>query len=187
MDANQKTPGHSQQQSGQPLNDDQKKIFLEEYKEAATLHRLHITLMFGQTSVFLAASWGLLNVVAETNPAPDINILRLIPLIGLIVTAVFFVISERAFIYSFTARERAKEIELFLGFSLYTNTPKPKQQISGIYVVRFLYVVGLFIWVVLFAKACGVDLLLIGVGAIVIVLICLLKNRFRHVIGMTKS
>lgn len=97
---------------------------IDEYKEAGALHRLHITLLFGQITVYLAANAGMFKVAIE-NQSNGVKLL--VSFMGIIMTLVFWIITTRAAKFMEKARDRAKDIEKEIGFELYTKGPSEQQ------------------------------------------------------------
>ena len=118
---------------------------LEEFREAGQVHRLHVTLMFGQVTVFLAASAGLLHTllgdVTQTSA-------RLIGGVGILVSFVFLVHHERVYAYSLAARQRATHLQKDLGLILYQDPPRPTLlPVRATTASRVLYVAAGLFWI----------------------------------------
>lgn len=119
---------------------------IEEYKEAGALHRLHITLMFGQMTVYLAASAGLIQVLTKEVP-PLIPVQIVLSLIGIALSIIFWIVTERAAKFLHSARNRAMEIEKQLELSLYSSGPSRENSVlTATNATRLLYLSGILGW-----------------------------------------
>jgi hypothetical protein len=129
------------------MDPDRQKALLEEYKEAGQFHRLHITLLFGEITVYLAASGALLHFLSS-KPAPSLATLA--GLLGTFISIAFFVISERANDYSQSARRRAIEVENELGLSLFHHNSLRRAALGGWATAtnagRAVYIAGFVLW-----------------------------------------
>jgi hypothetical protein len=96
---------------------------LEEFREAGQAHRLHVTLMFGQITVFLAASAGLLHTLLGDVSQASARLLG--AAVGILISFVFLVHHERVYAYSFAARQPATRLQEDLGLTLYQDPPRP--------------------------------------------------------------
>lgn len=120
--------------------------FTDEYREAGALHRLHITLLFGQMTVYLAATAGLFKVALENQDQAN-GVQILVSFIGIILSSVFWIIMERAAEFLHYSRRRAVEIEKKLQFELYQRGPSGvKKYFTAINATRGLYIAGLILW-----------------------------------------
>ncbi|MCP4315604.1 MAG: hypothetical protein GY789_06180 [Hyphomicrobiales bacterium] len=91
---------------------------IDEYKEASHYHRLHITLLFGQLTVYLGVSGALINFVTKDS-GPEGLMLTLIGVFGCIISFVFLIQHERVYASSYSARSRAEYIQHLLDLELY--------------------------------------------------------------------
>jgi hypothetical protein len=119
---------------------------LEEYKEAATAHRLQNTLLIGELTVFLGATAALLNI-AFSAPLPTTLVRIVLALVGLVLSCAFFIIGKRAADFNHAYRDRAAKLEEELGFLLYSRRPRPRW--SATYATYVLYITGILIWLAL--------------------------------------
>ena len=123
---------------------------LEELREAGQNHRLHVTLMFGQITVFLAASGGLLSALLGT---VNSTTSRMIGAVGMLVTFVFLVHHERVYAYSLSARDRAIRLQDALGLNLYRDPPRPVVlPIRATTASRMLYLTASIFWAFVLAR-----------------------------------
>ena len=115
---------------------------LAEYKEATAEERLNAGLLFGELTVYLAVTGGLIQVVASK---PQLLYWMCIP--GIVISVAFWVIAERCGDFAVAARNRAKNLEEYLGFFLYRSVPKPKirgcTRING---TRWIFAFGFISW-----------------------------------------
>ncbi len=130
------------------MNDDDKK--LAEYKEAAAEERLNAGLLFGQLTVYLASTGGLIQVVTSK---PH---LYLLALAGILLSIAFYIIGERCGDFAHAARNRAKELESSLGFKLYSSAPAAKiRHATRINASRLIFICGLAGWFVVLIRSMG--------------------------------
>lgn len=128
------------------LDEIEKKI--EEFKESAINHRHHNTLMLAQTTVFLAATGVLLNTIATQLIIEPYS--SIIKVFGIILSLVFFIISERSADFSHASRNRATELQEELDFSLFNHKSLRKPQfMAAIDATRILYASFCLSWIFL--------------------------------------
>jgi hypothetical protein len=108
-----------------------KNLLLEQLREAGQSHRLHVTLMFGQMTVFLAAAGGILS--QSVNQELPTASARVLSGLGVLVCAVFLVHHERMYDHSFRARASAMDAQAKLGIVVYHHSSS-----DGSRVPRFL-------------------------------------------------
>jgi hypothetical protein len=134
------------------LDDNTHKALVEEFKEAGLYHRLHVTLMFGQITVFLGASGGLLHRLT-TSPKLDPLLTAVLALFGALISYLFLVLHERVYTYSMRARDRASSIQPLLGLDLYRYEETRWKWGRGHASTwtRALYVAALVVWMGVFA------------------------------------
>lgn len=127
---------------------------LEEYREAGLMHRLHITLIFGQTTIFLAAFGLVAQLLFGAADLPSIRI-RLLAGVGALVTFVLLVQHQRQYRYSEQSRARAIDIQNRLdkdGLGPYGESPLDRWlPVSAGNAARGLYLVALAGWALLLA------------------------------------
>jgi hypothetical protein len=109
---------HAQPSAVPELSAERRAALLEQSSECGQSHRLHVTLMFGQMTVFLAAIAGTLSqVLGNANLSPLGT--RIAAAIGCFVSLVFLVHHERMYRHSFQARSQAAEAHRQLGIAVY--------------------------------------------------------------------
>lgn len=133
---------------------DQDEKYLEEFKEAATFHRLQNTLLLGQTTIFLAANAGLLSII--TNDPPLNNAIQFgLQITGILFAILMWVIADRAYQYSDAARVRAGVVGEKLGFTIYKKWVVPKSRIMPAAVaMKLFYILGGIGWVLFLIFNC---------------------------------
>lgn len=95
---------------------DEYEALLSEYKEALADVRLHSGLMFGELTVYLAASGVLLQIKSKGTLPCGAEVL------GVILSLAFYVLHEGFGDFVHVARRRARELEKRLGFVLYSSS-----------------------------------------------------------------
>jgi len=115
-----------------------------EYKEALSIERFQSTLLFGELTVYMAASGSLLKYVISS-PTPPGLYRVVLAIAGMILSLSFLLISKRAGDFLHSARNRAKSIEKNIRFSICSDLPERKcyTAINAIYAI---YIIGLLIW-----------------------------------------
>ncbi|MCX7109964.1 MAG: hypothetical protein NTX45_07525 [Proteobacteria bacterium] len=135
------------------MDEDNKKLLLEEFKEAGHLHRLHVSLMFGQITVFLGATGGLVHRITNAPPLDPVMI-RVLAIFGCLLAFLFLVLHERVYAYSHGSRSRAEEIQRILGFSVYKHYQTHLnwlQSFSASTLTRLFYIPSFIFWVYVMA------------------------------------
>ena len=124
---------------------DRREALIEELREAGQIHRLHITLLFGQLTVFLAATGGVVSaLLSEANSTTA----RVMGAFGLLLAFVFLVQHERVHQYSRFARDRAISAQNELGVTVYAVLPSSRWlRIGAGYASRLLYLSAAAFWV----------------------------------------
>jgi len=135
---------------------DQADAQVAEYKEALAEVRLHSTLMFGELTVYLGASAGLLQIVSRSDVTPPIRLG--VTTFGIVLSLAFYVLHERFGDFVHVARRRARDLEQSLGFKLYSSAPARRQLfgapiVTAINAARFLFVAGGLTWLVILIGA----------------------------------
>ena len=117
-----------------------------EYLEAGRVHRAAAWLMFGQMAVYLAATAAL---VAALNPVHMTGRVVTVAVIGLVLSVIFFLITQRTGNRMREARQRLLEIEEDMDLSLYSAGEQ--SNISPRRLTEALYALGAVGWVILLA------------------------------------
>lgn len=110
----------------------------DRYKEARADIRFFSGLMFGQLTVFLATSGGLIKIFLDNSGFPRI----FIALTGFVVAGVFFVINVRCRDLVETARRQAKESR--------PPIPKRREELTATCATYVLYACVAIAWIILF-------------------------------------
>jgi hypothetical protein len=135
---------------------EQTDIQLAEYKEALAEVRLHSTLMFGELTVYLGASAGLLQVASRVDATPSMRLG--LSVAGIVLSVAFYVLHERFGDFVHVARRRARDLEQSLGFKLYSSAPERRplfgvRIVTAINAARLLFVCGCGAWLVILIAA----------------------------------
>lgn len=127
---------------------DKETKWLEEFKEAATFHRLQNTLLLGQVTIFLAANAGLLAIFSKESSPGGIFAVGL-KIGGVFLAISMWAISDRAYQYSYAARLRAGKLSEKLCFEIYNNLEIPKPSLMPATIaMKCLYIFGGIGWLV---------------------------------------
>jgi hypothetical protein len=133
---------------------DEYEALLGEYKEALADVRLHSGLMFGELTVYLAASGALLQIRFKDSLPWSAKIS--IAVAGIILSFPFYVLHERFGDFVHVARNRARELEKRLCFSLYSSSPLPRWKVfTAINAARFVFIVGALGWLGALLQSAG--------------------------------
>lgn len=92
---------------------------IDEYKEAASQHRLQNSLIFGQLAVFLIATGTLAKILPSQESTN--SMVAVLPVVGIVLAISFFIITSRAAYFSHISVKRAIELEGDLGYKLFSN------------------------------------------------------------------
>lgn len=119
---------------------------IEEFKEASAFHRLQNSILLGQTTIYLAATGALASLFIR-DPGPNEKQTFMLKIAGILLSFIFFVITDRAYQFSYAARERAKIIGKKLGFELYSEGSVPKARIMrAVSAIKLLYIIVGVVW-----------------------------------------
>jgi len=126
----------------------------EEFKSAESLHRFEVTLMLGQTAVYLFATGSLLNAVNYSSKSSSDFYQIGISLFGIFLSLVFFVITHRSGLNQGGAVKRAKELAEILGYKLYSSEYRAPNNkfLAGKIVTKGVCLIGGLFWLVILAK-----------------------------------
>jgi hypothetical protein len=129
---------------------------LAEYKEALADVRLHSTLMFGELTVYLGASAGLVQVTSRDDATQPTRLG--LSVAGIVLSVAFYVLHERFGDFVHVARKRARDLEQSLGFQLYSSAPERRRLfgariVTAINAARLLFVCGCAGWLLVLIAA----------------------------------
>jgi len=125
----------------------------EEYKDVSDNMRHYANMRFAQMTLYFAVTAGLVTALFTVNPPLDDHRLRLaLKIIGVLASAAFGVMEERAADYWHHFRRRAVAIEELLSYEQYTNRPAAKL-FSATNAARVMVWGGVPLW--LLAAICG--------------------------------
>jgi uncharacterized membrane protein len=120
---------------------DERKLVMDEFKEATLSHRFEAALMLGEITVYLAVVGSLLKETLGST-VPERQNLLAIGVAVITLTVAFFVINERAAGHMLAAINRALKLEEELGLSLYCGRPSRKTLWTGCNAARLIYLLG---------------------------------------------
>lgn len=120
---------------------------LEEYKEAGSNLRHFSSMRFGQLTLFTAITAGLFVAGFQADPPLEDRVSLAVKLLGVVVTAVFWLMEERSTMYFKHFRRRSRTLEQNLGFDLWTNRPSASGGLNSTNAVRVLYAALGLAWI----------------------------------------
>lgn len=119
--------------------------YLDEYKEAGSQHRMQSNLMFGQLAVFLITTGGIAKLISGLMEHKPLVIVMAI--VGVIISISFYIITSRAASFSHIAVRRAQELEIELGYKLFSNHCKLSTTfLTAINAVKVIYISAGLAW-----------------------------------------
>lgn len=121
---------------------------LEEFKSAEALHRFEVSLMLGQTAVYLVATGTLLKAATEQSQGESEFVQILLSLFGIAISAAFLVVTHRSGLNQSGAVKRSRELAETLGYKLYSpgyRAPTHKY-LAGKTVTKALCLMGGMLW-----------------------------------------
>ena len=98
----------------------------EEYKDLSENMRHYANMRFAQLTLYFAVTAGLVTALFTVNPSLDHRIRFVLKIVGIVLSAAFGVMEERAADYWHHFCRRAVEIEKLLGYKQYTKRPAAK-------------------------------------------------------------
>ncbi|MEX1248341.1 MAG: hypothetical protein WEA61_07640 [Anaerolineales bacterium] len=101
-----------------------KKELLAEYLDASNNFRHFHTIRFVQLPIFTAVTFGLLSIVFSESKIISEHIRLALKVGGIVITAIYWVLQQRAGKYRKYFADRAASLEAKLGFTQYTNRPQ---------------------------------------------------------------
>lgn len=119
---------------------------LKEYEDLSSNLRHYGNLQFAQLTVFIAITAGLLSVIFRSDDPISCSAEIVLKLAGLLLSALFLVMSERVTAHWLAYWKRAKELEKLLGFKQYTDRPVAKY-FSNTNAVRGVYLLTAILWI----------------------------------------
>ena len=120
---------------------------IDEYKDLSENMRHYGNMRFAQLTIFIAITGGLLAVIfGNKNPSPNHII---IPLIGISIAIMFWIMEERAADYWQTFKKRAVVLEIKLGFQQYSIRPKARfwDKLTATNASRAIYGLSILFWI----------------------------------------
>ena len=99
---------------------------IEEYKDLSNNMRHYANMRFAQLTLYFALTAGLVTVLFTVSPPLSDNLRLVLKIVGVLASAAFGVMEERAADYWHRFCHRVVDIEKLLGYKQYTDRPTAK-------------------------------------------------------------
>jgi hypothetical protein len=117
----------------------------EEYKDLSDNMRHYANMRFAQLTLYFVLSAGFITALFTVDPPLNNRLRFVLKIIGIITSAAFGVMEERAADYWHHFRRRAVEIEKSLDYKQYTDRPAAKI-FTATNAARVMVWGGVFVW-----------------------------------------
>jgi|GEM_PF-2282934 len=119
----------------------------DEYRDVSENLRSYNLLLFGQMVLFFAVFAGLLVIAYDKYPPKSPLLQTGLRIGGIVATAAFWIMQERATAYWQAFRRRARVLEEQLGYAQYSQGP-PHRAFNAANAGRVLFILALAFWIV---------------------------------------
>jgi hypothetical protein len=128
-----------------PNGSPQRPDLVDEYKDVSENMRHYANMRFAQLTLFFALTGGFLSKVLDSEHPVSSSLQVFLETGGLLASAAFWIMEERAADYWHHFRRRASELETVLGLFQH-RTRVPRKVFSATNAVRMLFVAVIFFW-----------------------------------------
>lgn len=160
------------------------KHMLEEYKDLSANMRHYANIRFAQLTIFIAITGGIIKGLMDSLPSSPFGLV--LPVIGICIAAMFWVMEERNQDSLKDFERRARDLETSLGYRQYTNR-RTATCLSLTNATRIIYAgaIVLWTWVAPDRRVKILEIILLFLGALVTwVSIGRIRKKVRVVVAL---